>query len=137
MKFRSTLLTFSFALGTFKRWLQNFGFICTDSKFWSFELGDGESSKSQYRSYLEKHVQISTSQNVIKPQWRICWWSHRDSAFFQPNFWLSNFQSFFSGKIESFLFCEIFIFIIEIWLDETPIQEDNTVVENCCSTVVK
>ncbi len=37
------LLTFGFDFGTFKRWLQNFGFIQTDLKFWSIKLGDGES----------------------------------------------------------------------------------------------
>jgi len=36
-------LTFGFAFGTFERWLQNFSFVRTDSKFWSFKLGDGES----------------------------------------------------------------------------------------------
>ncbi len=52
IKFWSTLLTFGFAFGTFGRWLQNFSFICTELKFWIFELCDGESSKSQYSSYL-------------------------------------------------------------------------------------
>jgi hypothetical protein len=52
MMLQSTLLTFGFACGTFERWLQNFGFVWTDSKFQSFKLGDGESSKSQHRSYL-------------------------------------------------------------------------------------
>ncbi len=33
-----TLLTFSFIFGTF-----NFGFVQTDSKFWSFKLGNGKS----------------------------------------------------------------------------------------------
>jgi len=46
------LLTLGFAFGAFKSRLQNFGFIQTDSKFKSFELGNGESKKSQYRSYL-------------------------------------------------------------------------------------
>ncbi len=49
MKYRSILLTFSFAFGTFYRWLQNFGFVCTDLKFQSFQFG--ESLKSQYCSY--------------------------------------------------------------------------------------
>ncbi len=52
VKFQSTLLTFGFAFGTLERWLLNFSFICADSKFWSFKLCDGESSKSQYCSYL-------------------------------------------------------------------------------------
>ncbi len=34
----------------FCRWLQIFGFVQTDLKFWSLKLGDGKSYKSQYRS---------------------------------------------------------------------------------------
>ncbi len=45
--FMKYLLSCGFTFGTFQRWLQNFGFVCTDLKFWSFELGDGESSKLQ------------------------------------------------------------------------------------------
>ncbi len=43
-----------------KRWLQNFSFIWTDSKFGSFKLGNGESSKSQYQSYLVLTQLIAT-----------------------------------------------------------------------------
>jgi hypothetical protein len=43
IQLQCTLLTFSFTLGTFERWLQNFGFIQTDTKFWGFKLGNGES----------------------------------------------------------------------------------------------
>ncbi len=32
---------------------QNFSLIWTGSNFGNFRLGDGESGKSQYRSYLE------------------------------------------------------------------------------------
>jgi len=65
VKFQSTLLTFGFAFSTFERCLQNFGFIHTDLKFWSFKLGNGESSKNQYCSYLLK-PEFKTSAHVIK-----------------------------------------------------------------------
>ncbi len=34
---------FQFCFSIYKRWLQNFGFFQTDSKFWSFKIGDDKS----------------------------------------------------------------------------------------------
>jgi hypothetical protein len=45
-------LTFTFAFGPFKSWLQNFSLVQTDSKFQNFGLCDEKSWKSQYHSYL-------------------------------------------------------------------------------------
>jgi hypothetical protein len=71
MKWQSSLLTFSFAFGTFERWLQNFCFVGTDSKFQSLELGNGKISKSQYRSYLGPiSTKIKGAFKVF--QWSIC-----------------------------------------------------------------
>jgi hypothetical protein len=50
-------VNFCFWFGTFKSWLQNFGLIQTDLKFWNFWLVDGESLKNQYLSYLELTVE--------------------------------------------------------------------------------
>ncbi len=53
------LLTFAFSFITFARWLQNFGFFQTDSKFQNFTLIDGESFNSQYHSYPDGGIRIS------------------------------------------------------------------------------
>jgi hypothetical protein len=50
IQFQFVSLIFTF--DAFKILLQNFGFVWTDSKLQNFRLGDGESRKSQYRSYL-------------------------------------------------------------------------------------
>jgi hypothetical protein len=108
MKLGSTLLTFGFSFDSFKRWLQNFGFIHTDSKIWSLVLGNGESSKSQYRRYLEAGkgcisiASVFTNKiaanifSVINPE---------DSMFFNFFYW-RNFQRVYSWSIQtSLIFC--------------------------------
>ncbi len=52
VKLRCTLLTFTFAFGTFESWLQNFCLVWTDLKFQNFGHAIGKSLKNQYRSYL-------------------------------------------------------------------------------------
>jgi len=52
IQFRCILLAFAFAFGAFESWLQNFGLVWIHSKFDNFGLGNGDSWKSQYRSYL-------------------------------------------------------------------------------------
>ncbi len=54
------LLTIAFPVGAFKSWLQNFGSIWTDSKFWNFRLGNGKSLKKSIS-------QLPTS--VLLPLW--------------------------------------------------------------------
>jgi hypothetical protein len=52
IQFQCISLTFAFAFDAIKSLPQNFGLVRTSSKFRNFRLGNGESWKSQYRSYL-------------------------------------------------------------------------------------
>ncbi len=111
MKLGSTLLTFGFTFDIFKRWLQNFGFIHTDSKFWSSELGNGESSKSQYRSYLEAgkgHISIAsvfTYKNaanifsIINPEDSMFFNFFTEEIFNECTLDQSKLHSFFALKV--------------------------------------
>ncbi len=51
-QFQRILLTFTFAFDDFESFIQNISLIRTSSRFANFGLSNGESRKSQYRSYL-------------------------------------------------------------------------------------
>ncbi len=59
------MLTFAFAFDDFESLLQNFGHIRTGSKFYIFGLGDGESWKIQYLSYIKFSSPGLIEQHVL------------------------------------------------------------------------
>jgi hypothetical protein len=100
VKLQSTLLTFGFAFGTFKRWLHNFGFFQTNLKFQSCELGNGKSLKSQYCSYLV----LRTSKKRQFPEWGSYYAiMHRAIQLWAGTFWTVKVRTIFF-KLLSFFF---------------------------------
>jgi hypothetical protein len=66
VQFQWISLTFAFTFGAFKSLHFNFGLVRTDLRFKNFRLSDGESWKSQYRSY--RHLTKRTKANRKEPK---------------------------------------------------------------------